>query len=243
MNEAWRELGQARSGGVLLIADHAANVVPADIDLGIDPVLLDDHIALDIGVAAVAALLVDRGAVDCAIVGGVSRLVIDLNREVDHPGLFPAASDGHSIHGNVGLPASERAARAARFFAPYHARIDAVITAVPPAMILSLHSFTPRLASHPDVARPWDIGILYNDDERLAGAAIALLAADDWHVGDQQPYSGKQLNATMNRHAEGRGIPYVGVELRQDHSGTAAGQARMAASLAKMVAGLRYLLA
>ena len=93
------------------------------------------------------------------------------------------------------------------------------------------------------MARPWDIGILYNDDERLAGAAIALLAADDWHVGDQQPYSGKQLNATMNRHAEGRGIPYVGVELRQDHSGTAAGQARMAASLAKMVAGLRYLLA
>jgi predicted N-formylglutamate amidohydrolase len=242
VNEAWRELGTARSSGILLIADHASAHVPADIDLGIDPTLLDDHIAVDIGAAQVAERLITAGAVDCAILGGVSRLVIDLNREADHPGLIPASSDGHVIHGNVDLPASERAARVERFFDPYHARIDAVIAAAPPAIILSLHSFTPRLASR-DEARPWDIGILYNEDERLAATAIAMLTSDGWHVGDQLPYSGKLLNATMNRHAEAHGIAYIGIEMRQDHSATDAGQVRMATSLAKMLGGLRNLLA
>ena len=243
MNEAWRELGAARAGGILLIADHAANAVPADINLGIATALPDNHIAVDIGVAEVAERLVAAGAVDGAVLGGVSRLVIDLNREADHPGLIPANSDGHTIPGNADLPNAEREARLVRFFHPYHARIDAVIAAAPPAMILSLHSFTPRLASRPEEARPWDIGVLYNEDERLAAAAIALLSADGWHVGDQLPYSGKLLNATMNRHAEARGIPYVGIEMRQDHSGESAGQARMAASLAKMLGQLRNLLA
>ncbi|NJS15162.1 MAG: N-formylglutamate amidohydrolase [Sphingopyxis sp.] len=243
MSEAWRELGTARAGGLLLIADHASAHVPDDIDLGINPTLLDDHIALDIGVAEVATLLVDRGAVGGALLGGVSRLVLDLNREEDHPGLIPLSSDGHVIHGNQALDSTARAVRIARFFAPYHARLDELIAATRPAMILSLHSFTPRLASRPDERRPWDIGVLYNQDERLAAAAIAILAADGWHVGDQLPYSGKLLNATMNRHAEARDIPYIGIEMRQDHSGLAAGQAAMAASLAKMLGELRNRLA
>ncbi len=243
MSAAWRELGAARAGGILLIADHASNAVPADIDLGIAPALLDDHIAVDIGVANVAEQLVKVGAVDCGILGGMSRLVIDLNREVDHPGLIPDSSDGHAIPGNANLSANARRDRIGRFYDPYHARIDAVIAAAPPAMILSLHSFTPRLASRPEEARPWDIGILYNQDERLAATAIAALSAGGWHVGDQLPYSGKILNATMNRHAEARAIPYVGVEMRQDHSGSAAGQGRMATSLAKMLAAARNLLA
>lgn len=243
MSEAVRLLGRPRRGGVLLIADHAANCVPADIDLGVDPALLDQHIAIDIGVAQVAALLVDAGAVDAAVLGGVSRLVIDLNREPDHPGLIPDQSDGHRIPGNVGLTAAARSERLARFHQPYHAQLDAVIEAARPAMILSLHSFTPQLASQPASERPWDIGILYNQDERLAANAIDLLTAEGWRVGDQLPYSGKLLNATMNRHAEARSIPYVGVEMRQDRCSEPAGQALMAGSLAKMLAGLRNVLA
>jgi predicted N-formylglutamate amidohydrolase len=243
VNEAWREIGAARAGGALLIADHASAHVPDDIDLGIAAALLDDHIAVDIGVAEVAELLVDRGAVDCAVLGGVSRLVLDLNREEDHHGLIPLSSDGHAIHGNHALGDEAHALRIARFFAPYHARLDAIITAARPAIILSLHSFTPQLASRPNEARPWDIGVLYNQDERLAAAGIAALAADGWHVGDQLPYSGKLLNATMNRHAEARGIAYIGIEMRQDHSGSALGQAAMAASFAKMLVQLRNRLA
>ena len=233
MSEAWRQLGTPRTGGILLIADHASNHVPDDIDLGIDPGLLTNHIAIDIGVTEVAALLVADGAVDAAILGGVSRLVVDCNREEDAPGVLPIASDGHAVPGNA-LDDAAREARLARFFRPYHAHIEATIAAHRPAMILSLHSFTPSLAAHPEEVRPWHVGVLYNEDDRLAAAAIAALEAEDMIVGDQLPYSGKLLNATMNRHAEGNAIPYVGIEMRQDLVGDAAGQALFAARLARM---------
>ena len=233
MSEAWRQLGEPRAGGILLIGDHASAHVPDDVDLGIDPALLTNHIAIDIGVAEVAALLVDGGAVDAAILGGVSRLVVDLNREEDAPGVLPIASDGHAVPGNA-LNDAAREARLARFFRPYHDHIAATIARHRPAMILSLHSFTPALSAHPDQARPWHVGVLYNEDHRLVAGAIAALEADGLLVGDQQPYSGKVLNATMNRHAEANNIPYIGIEMRQDLVGDAAGQALFAERLARM---------
>ena len=233
MSEAWRQIGEARDGGILLIADHASNLVPDDIDLGIDPALLTNHIAIDIGVVEVAALLVDSGAVDAAILGGVSRLVVDCNRDENAPGVLPIASDGHAIPGNA-LDDDAREARLARFFRPYHAHIAETIAAHRPAMILSLHSFTPSLAAHPEQARPWHVGVLYNEDDRLAAAAIAALEAENMIVGDQQPYSGKLLNATMNRHAEANDIPYVGIEMRQDLVGDPARQTVFAERLSRM---------
>lgn len=232
-SEAWRQLGTPRTGGILLIGDHASNHVPDDIDLGIDPALLTNHIAVDIGVAEVAALLVADGAVHAAILGGVSRLVVDCNRDEDAPGVLPIASDGHAVPGNA-LDDAGREARLARFFRPYHDHIAATIATHRPAMILSLHSFTPALAAHPDQARPWHVGVLYNEDERLSAVAIAALKAEGLNVGDQQPYSGKLLNATMNRHAEANGIPYVGIEMRQDLVGGTAGQALFAQRLSRM---------
>ena len=53
-------------------------------------------------------------------------------------------------------------------------------------------------------------------------------------VGDQQPYSGRLLNATMNRHAEAEGRPYLGVEVRQDQIADAAGQDLWAERLARI---------
>ncbi|MGH6651645.1 MAG: N-formylglutamate amidohydrolase [Sphingopyxis sp.] len=233
MSEAWSALGAPRAGGVLLIGDHASNLVPADMDLGIDPSLLTQHIAIDLGVAEVAALLVEAGAVDAAILGGVSRLVVDCNRDEEAPGAVPIASDGHAIPGNA-LDHAGREVRIGRFFRPYHDHIAATIAAHRPAMILSLHSFTPSLASDPEQQRPWQVGVLYNADERLAGPAIAALEAEGMVVGDQLPYSGKLLNATMNRHAEANGIAYVGIEMRQDLVRDAAGQGLFAERLARM---------
>lgn len=233
MSEAWHQLGEPRADGILLIGDHASAYVPNDIDLGIAPALLTTHIAIDIGVAEVAALLVESGVVDAAILGGVSRLFVDLNREEEAPGVLPIASDGHAVPGNA-LDDAAREARLARFYRPYHDHIAATIAKHPPAMILSLHSFTPSLSAHPGQARPWHVGVLYNEDDRLVATAIAALEAEGLLVGDQQPYSGKALNATMNRHAEANGIPYIGIEMRQDLVGDAAGQALFAERLARM---------
>jgi len=242
MSEAWRALGSPRASGVLLIGDHASNHVPADIDLGIDPALLSEHIAIDIGVAEVAALLVQAGAVDAAVLGGVSRLVVDCNRDEEAPGAVPIASDGHAIPGNA-LDHEGREARMAQFFRPYHDHIAETVAAQRPAFILSLHSFTPSLASDLGQERPWQVGVLYNEDERLAAPAIAALAEEGLIVGDQLPYSGKLLNATMNRHAEANAIPYVGIEMRQDLVRDGAGQALFAERLVRMCNKLSLYLA
>ena len=225
---------------ILIVGDHASRHVPADIDLGIAPHLMDEHIACDIGVAEVAWRLVE--ALGCsAVLCGVSRLVIDCNRDEHAPGLIPHISDGHVIPGNEHV---DREARLARFYRPYHAALEQVIAAMRrPLFILSLHSFTPALSTHPDEQRPWEIGILYNDDDRGARVAIPLLEAEGWIVGDQLPYSGKLLNYTMNRHVEANGIPYLGVEMRQDISGTPQGQGRFADALARVVEQCRAALA
>jgi predicted N-formylglutamate amidohydrolase len=230
-HEAYCLLGTPRFGGILVVSDHASNRVPDDIDLGIDPALLEQHMAVDLGVAEVGALMADRPGI-AAFQGNISRLVCDLNREPHAPAVIPIASDGHAVPGNaLDHPAHE--ARLARFHAPYHAALAALLDDRPPALVLSLHSFTPRLATS-DEARPWQVGVLYNDDDRAARLAIPLLEAAGLCVGDQLPYSGKLLNYTMNRHCEAEARPYLGIELRQDQVATPAQQAEWSARLAKL---------
>jgi predicted N-formylglutamate amidohydrolase len=231
-SEAYEILGTPRFGGILVVSDHASNRVPADIDLGVDPALLDQHIAVDIGVAGVAAHMAQRPGV-AAFLGGVSRLVCDFNRDEHGPTVCPIASDGHAIPGNA-LDHAGHEARLARFYQPYHEALASLLDSAPPALILSLHSFTPQLASDPAQQRPWQVGVLYNEDDRAARLAIPLLEAEGLVVGDQEPYSGRLLNATMNRHAEAEGRPYFGIEVRQDQIADPANHALWAERLARI---------
>jgi predicted N-formylglutamate amidohydrolase len=225
-------VGTPRFGGILVVADHASNRVPDDIDLGIDPALLDQHIAVDIGVSGVAERLAERPGI-AAFLCNVSRLVCDCNRDEGAPAIIPIASDGHAIPGND-LDHAQREARLDRFFRPYHAALAGLLDEIPVSLILSLHSFTPQLASNPAEQRPWQVGVLYNEDDRAARLAIPVLEAEGLVVGDQQPYSGKLLNATMNRHAEADGRPYLGIEIRQDQIADTAGQATWAERLGRI---------
>lgn len=203
---------------MLIIADHASNRVPPGVDLGIDPALLDDHIAVDIGTEALTEVL--AAEIDApAVIATVSRLVIDLNREPTAPGLVPTASDGHVITGNLALSGAERDIRLRAVHVPYHAAIAAEVRRRRPALLVSVHSFTQALATAPTVQRPWPVGILYNHDDRAARHGIAALATRGLHVGDNAPYSGRDLNYTMNRHAEANDIPYLGFEVRNDGLG------------------------
>jgi len=231
LTEAYHLIGTPRFGGILVVSDHASNRVPDDIDLGIDPSLLQQHIAIDIGVAAIGELMAHRPGF-AAFQGNVSRLVCDFNRDEHLPTVVPIASDGHAIPGNA-LDHAGHEARLVRFFRAYHDALEQLLANTPQALILSLHSFTPALASS-DEPRPWHVGVLYNQDDRAARIAIPLLEAEGLNVGDQLPYSGKLLNATMNCHAEADGRPYLGIEVRQDLISTAEGQAEWAERLARI---------
>ena len=228
----YRQVGMdtMRPGGLICVADHASNHVPAEVDLGIDRKLLDDHIALDIGVEGIADRLARRHGIP-AHIATVSRLVCDFHRTEDDPAAVPTSSDGHLVPGNIGADIEKRLDL---YHRPYHRALEAMIKDAKPRMIVALHSFTPSLATS-DVERPWEVALLYNNDDRAALHAIRLFGEQGLTVGDNQPYSGKQLNATMDRHAEAQGIPYCTVEIRQDQIATEAGQARWAMLLADVM--------
>lgn len=217
----WIDIAGDPATGLLLIADHASARVPEGIELGVGEAPMGEHIAIDIGVDPLGRALCQT--LGCpGILGNVSRLVIDLNREEEAEGLIVLASDGHRVPGNASLSPEERAARTERHWRPYHHHIAQALAAHRPSLLISLHSFTPALRCG-GAPRPWQIGILYNRDDRAARIAIPLLEAAGIRTGDNQPYSGKQLNATMNRHGEDNGIPYLGLEVRQDLIGDTAG--------------------
>lgn len=222
------------STDILLVADHASNLVPAGVDLGIAADLLHDHIAVDIGTDALTRCLAAQ-LLAPAVIATVSRLVVDVNRAPEDAGAIPASSDGHVIPGNWALTEAERDLRLAAIHVPYHAAVAAEIARRRPALIVSIHSFTPRLATMPNGERPWPVGILYNHDDRAARHGLLALASRGLHVGDNQPYSGRDLNYTMNRHAEAADIPYLGVEVRNDGLADAAGCMHWADLLAAVI--------
>ena len=207
----YRQVGEAGPAELMCVADHASNFVPEGIELGIDPKLLDEHIAVDIGTAGIAERLARKHGI-AAQIAQVSRLVIDLHRNEGDAALVVTSSDGHTIPGNIGADIERRTAL---YHRPYHEAFAQMVAEAQPSLILAIHSFTPVMGSTGE-QRPWDVGLLYNQDDRAARIAIDLFEGMGFTVGDNQPYSGKQLNATMDRHAEANGIPYLTIELRQD---------------------------
>ena len=218
---------------ILLVCDHASNAVPPGFDLGVPADVMQDHIAWDIGAAAVTERV--AAILGCpAWLATVSRLVVDCNRPPEHS--VPERSDGLVIPGNVGLCADDLAARHA-LHAAFHDGISALLARGHPRLMVSIHSFTPALASAP-TPRPWPIAILWNTDYRAAELGLAVLEAEPdlpGPVGANEPYSGQVLNYTMDRHAETFHLPYLGFEIRQDLIADDAGVDRYAAIVARAI--------
>jgi len=205
---------------VVILCDHAGRVVPEGRDfLGIPEDELARHIGWDIGAAEVArelSRLLDARAILCH----VSRLLIDPNRRPCTPTSVPAEADGTMIPGNRGIPPEEVRRRIRAYWLPYHRTIARTIAAfrrsgVVPA-IVAVHSFTPKLNG--GAPRPWQVGVLWRDDGRIARPVLAALRArGDLVVGDNEPYSGLlHLGYTLEFHAQRTGLPHVAFELRQD---------------------------
>ena len=199
---------------LLFLCDHASNRLPEG-GLGLDPHLLTTHIAYDIGAAAITRALAKAYGAP-ALLGGWSRLLIDLNRGADDPTLVMKLSDGSIIPGNVSgdAEACEVARRIATYHAPYHAAIDAELDRMGKGTaVISMHSFTPAWKERP---RPWQVGILYDRDQRLSAPLMMRLAEAGFTVGDNEPYTGALEGDTLYQHGTLRGLPHVLIEIRQD---------------------------
>src|SRR5690606_33612338 len=143
-------------------------------------------------------------------------------------------SGGVAVPGNRALSSEERAMRIAALYRPYHRAIDRLLDARDrrPTVLLSIHSFTPVLDAR---ARPWPVGVSFWRDGRLAGLLReALAGSGELTVGDNEPYPIEpEIDYTVPAHGEGRGLPSVMVEIRQDGVRTAPSAAAWAERLAR----------
>ncbi|OIR02400.1 N-formylglutamate amidohydrolase [mine drainage metagenome] len=235
-------LNGARRRPLLLVCDHASPLVPPDLDgLGLPEAERLRHIGWDPGAAALTAALARRLRAP-ALLAGVSRLVIDCNRPPGHPTSICAESDGTAIPGNQGLDAAARRRRAAAWYEPYHQAIAAELARLESeggsAALVAVHSFTPCLNG--GAPRPWPVGVLWNRDGRLALPLIRALRGQGLHCGDNEPYSGRVANHTLDRHAQAAGRLHVSLEIRQSDL---AEQAQIAAWADCLAALLEHALA
>ena len=220
MSDAFHTIPAARKTPLFIFGDHASKHIPAEYNnLGLSGDDLTRHIAWDIGTETIAREL-------CAHFGcggqvaGVSRLVIDLNRDLGADGLIPVTSDGTRITANENLSSAERQDRIDSFYAPYHAALGEALQALEDPLVLSVHSFTPQPKTGD--FRPTDIGLLVKDDiesaEQFRGALSD--AAPHFTIGMNKPYSAYDLNHTIDANVAPRGLRHLAIELRQDHIDT-----------------------
>jgi predicted N-formylglutamate amidohydrolase len=205
------------SAGVLFICDHASNALPARYGgLGLSPTDLERHIAYDIGAAHLTRRLAELFGAP-AVLTRFSRLLIDANRGARDPTLVMRISDGAIVQGNASIDAAEIQHRLACFWTPYRRKVaellDAMTSNGPIPALVSLHSFTPQWKYQ---VRPWQVGVLWDGDPRLAAPLICALRADGLIVGDNEPYDGALPGDTLNELGTDRGLAHLLLELRQD---------------------------
>ncbi|MCF8475340.1 MAG: N-formylglutamate amidohydrolase [Emcibacter sp.] len=216
-NHAYEVLNDHGKADIILICEHASNYIPPEYNnLGLSHDFLTQHIAWDIGMEQLTRQLSARLNAP-AIIATFSRLLIDPNREEDHATLIPSVSDQIIIPGNQNITMQERERRRNIYYHPFHDRIEELVrdklNIHHAPLVCGMHSFTPIMNGF---SRPWQVGMLWNKDPRLAKALQQRLSARGYHVGDNEPYSGRDLFFTMNRHGHNHGIPHVTIEIRQD---------------------------
>lgn len=227
---------------IILVSEHASNYIsPKFNNLGLDAEQLKLHIAWDIGIGAVTKNLSEMLNAP-AVLARFSRLLIDANRGLDQDGLIPTISDGHQIKDNQNLSEDDIQHRVKTFYNPFHEATDQIIKnrqdAEQAPIILNMHSFTPVMNGE---QRPWHCGMLWNKDPRVASALQSRLEKRGYNVGDNHPYSGQQLNHTMNTHGTNHGFPHVNIEIRQNEIDSEAGVQKWSEILTEVILEVREL--
>ena len=211
MPDAFTVINPDSRGALVLTCEHASRAVPVEYDdLGLDDAQLSEHIGWDIGAGALTEALAQRLGAP-AVQSGVSRLVIDCNRDLADHDLIVAESHGVFVPGNQRVDTVEREWRIREFYEPYHDAIDAVLASHPDAFLLSIHSFTPALNGR---ERRFDVGILFDSFATEAERLGEALAEGGLSVRYNLPYSGLDgLIFSARTHGMRHGLRYLELEV------------------------------
>lgn len=227
--------------GFVIVCEHASCLIPEVFSgLGLPNEALTSHIAWDPGALGVARELSGLLSGDL-VAGSVSRLLYDCNRPPESLTAIPERSEVFEIPGNLNLSESDRLARVLRIYEPFKASLSRVMAARQHGVLVTVHSFTPVYAG---VARDCEVGLLHDEDSRLADAMLAQAGADfPFKLERNVPYSAQDgVTHTLRAHGLKYGWLNIMIEIRNDLISTPSAQRAMAASLAGLIAkGVRAL--
>lgn len=228
--------------GILVTCEHASHRLPEEYgDLGLGRDGLRSHVAWDPGARPLARMLA-RGLSARHREGSYSRVLIDLNRSLHHPGLIPRRSFGVEVPGNRDLSREERAQRVRQYYEPYRQAVVSELTDLihrrGHALHLSVHTFVPRLNGR---VRRAEVGLLYDPSRRNESETAVELARPlretGLHVRMNYPYRGTGDGLTTWCRRRWPGGSYSGLEIEVNQKVLAADRdiSRLARILADAV--------
>ena len=204
---------------VIISVEHASNHVPNGIDLGVDPDVLDSHVAWDPGTAVIGEML-GRDLDAPVLLGSLTRLVVDLNRSPTNPDSIPDVAFGVPVPGNQRLDDAGRAARLAEYHTPYWKKArEWVRTRSKDRTLLhlSIHSFTPVL--HGEL-RSMSVGVMYDPARPLelpfAESLIDALRARGIDTANNGPYDGRNDALVTTLRQEFPPDRYAGIQIEHN---------------------------
>lgn len=178
---------------------------------------LATHEGYDIGAARVARRLVnslERRGVPVAgpVLGGITRLLVDLNRSPGHPRVFGAFGRE--------LERSEKESLMLDHYLPHQQRVRAELLRLVErggrVLHLAVHSFTPVLGKQ---RRNADLGLLYDPGRPPELAVSRALSravserSDELRIRSNYPYRGTSDGLTTALRRELPASRYAGIEL------------------------------
>nr|WP_317055477.1 N-formylglutamate amidohydrolase [Roseovarius sp. W115]MDV2929060.1 N-formylglutamate amidohydrolase [Roseovarius sp. W115] len=198
---------------VVLVCEHASAYIPPNFNnLGLDKQVATSHIAWDPG-ALETATAMSKHLNAVLVAGCVSRLVYDCNRPPEAPSAMPDVSEIYTVPGNQDLSHQARRARTEIYYRPFEQALkDTLLNHAKPPVVVTIHSFTPTFLGQ---ERDVEIGILHDQDARLADAVLSI--ASGYDVRRNQPYGPEDgVTHTLRRHALRKNLLNVMIEVRND---------------------------
>ncbi len=201
------------TGDFLITCEHGGSRIPVPYRKLFRgrQALLDSHRGFDPGALVMARALAAAFSAPL-VTSTVSRLLIDLNRSLNHPQLFSVATHG--------VPAQLRAKIIEQHYRPYREEVERIVRQSVSrgrrVTHISSHSFTPVLDGKVRVA---DVGLLYHpsrDGEAALCArwkAALATSAPQFRVRRNYPYAGKDDGLTSHLRLCFPPSAYLGVEL------------------------------
>jgi len=201
------------SSPFVLVCEHAGLELPEALgDMGMSPTELKSHVAWDPGAAAVAELMATE-LNGTLIKQRYSRLVYDCNRPPSSDEAMRAVSEDTRIPANADLSEDDKQWRIRNIYEDFHDCVAQHLDKRDEPVLVTIHSFTPV---YHGVQRRVDVGILHDDDSRLADAVLSVAEFDEGVVVlRNEPYGPEDgVTHTLKLHGEKRQILNVMIEIK-----------------------------